>query len=120
GLAVYHESNRERGSGRGQSSYYDMLMRMEVDGGFKPIRQVNWRIGTWPAGATPYLYGAEYYNFIAATRSPEKIYELVDQYSNDFVPYLVNTASKRVFNKNLNRMWDEFEAYERGKHEPKL
>ena len=30
GLAVYHETDRARGIGRGQSSYFDMLMRMEV------------------------------------------------------------------------------------------
>jgi Tol biopolymer transport system component len=120
GLAVYNETDRERGAGRGQSSYFDMLMRMEIDGGFKPVRQVNWRIDTWPAGATPYLYGVEYYNFIAATRSRDKIYELVDRYSNDFVPYMVNTASKGAFDKNLSRMWEEFEAYERSKHEPTL
>lgn len=120
GLAVNSETDRERRTGRGQSSYFDMLMRMEVAGNFKPVRQANWVIDTWPGGTTPYLYGAEYYNFITATRGPTAAESLVDVFSNDFVPYMVNTASKGVFKKNLKRMWDEFAAWERTKHEPML
>lgn len=120
GMAVYHETDRARGTGRGQSTYYDMLMRMEVMGEFKPIRQVNWHIGTWPGGTTPYLYGSAYYRFVADTRGPDKIQALVEDFSNDVVPFMINTNSKHIFRKNLNRMWDEFEAHLRSKHEPRL
>ena len=120
GLAVHHETDKARGTGRGQSTYFDMLMRMEVAGGFKPIHQVNWNINTWPGGTTPYLYGSAYYDFIASTRDEARIQALVEQYSNDLMPYLVNTASKRAVGKNLNRMWEEFEAYERARHQPVL
>lgn len=120
GLAVHTETDTERRTGRGQSSYFDMLMRMEVAGEFKPVRQANWIIDTWPGGATPYLYGSEYYNFITATRGLAVAEQLVEAFSNDFIPYMINTASKRVFRKNLNRMWEEFAAWERAKHEPRL
>jgi hypothetical protein len=118
GLAVHEETDKARGTGRGQSTYFDMLMRMEVMGGFKPIHQVNWNIDTWPGGTTPYLYGSAYYDFIASTRNETQVQALVDQYSDDLVPFLVNTASKRVTGKNLNRMWEDFESYERAKHQP--
>lgn len=120
GIAVYYETDRSRGTGRGQSSYFDMLMRMEVEGGLKPVRQVNQHVDTWPGGAVPYLYGSAYFEFISQTRGAEQIQRLVDQYSDDFFPFLVNTASKRTFGKNINRMWDEFGTYLEDKHRPKL
>jgi len=60
GIATWHETDRARGIGRGQSSYYDMLLRMEVDNGVKPVRQINQHIATWPGGTTPYLYGVAF------------------------------------------------------------
>jgi hypothetical protein len=120
GLAVYHETDRARGAGRGQSSYFDMLMRMEVEGGLKPVAQVNQEVDTWPGGITPYLYGSAYYDFLGETRGPERVQALVNTYSDDFFPFLVNTASKRTFGENINRMWDEFAAHLRAKHQPRL
>ncbi len=55
GLATYYETDRARGMGRGQSSFFDMLMRMEVAGGIKPLREVNQTVDRWPAGFVPYL-----------------------------------------------------------------
>ena len=81
GLATYYETDNERGIGRGQSSYYNMLMRMELLGGLKKVRQINQPIGTWPAGAIPYLYGVNHYQFIQEKYGETKIQALVDRKS---------------------------------------
>ena len=120
GLAAYLESDPARGIGRGQSAYFNMLMRMEVAQGVKPLRQVNQPISSWPAGATPYLYGVEFNNFVAAQKDPKKIMQLVENYSDDILPFFINRNSKKVFRQNLSGMWDEFAQYLKQKHEPVL
>ena len=120
GLATYTETDAERGIGRGQSSFFDMFMRMEVDNGVKPLRQINQPIASWPGGTAPYLYGVQFYNFIAETKGQEKILRMIDNYSEDLLPFAINTNSEKVFGKNLSQMWDEFEAYLKRKYDPQL
>ncbi len=120
GLATYDETDPQRGIGRGQSSFFDMFMRMEVANGIKPIRQINQPIATWPGGIVPYLYGVQFYNFIAATKGNEQIMRMVDNYSDDLLPFFVNRNSKKVFRKDLVQLWREFEIYLKEKYEPKL
>lgn len=120
GLATYIETDTERGVGRGQSSFFRMLMRTEVAAGVKPVRQVNQPIASWPTGFVPYLYGVEYHNFIAEKKGEDKIIRMVENYSRSFVPYTINTNSKRIFRKNVNRMWDDFARYLGEKYGPEL
>lgn len=109
GLATYLETSEAEGHGRGQSSEYDMLMRLEVAGGIKPLTQVNQRVSTWPGGTTPYLYGVEFYKYIARTYGKEAVMAWIDEYSDNLVPYRLNSNSKRVFGKDLHTLFAEFE-----------
>lgn len=121
GLATWHETDRARGIGRGQSSYFDMLMRLEVDNGLKPVYQINQDIATWPGGSAPYLYGVAFYDFIADRRGEERIKKLVDGYSG--IPYsflFVNVNSRRALGASLPRLWPDFEKYLKQRHGEKL
>jgi len=111
GLATYYETDTQRGIGRGQSSYYDMLMRMEVARGLKPVRQVNQPLVSWPGGTAWYLYGVHFYEFVKQNKGDEKIQALVQDYSNDFIPYRVNANTKSVFGKGQGALWKEYSAY---------
>ncbi len=118
GLATYYETDNERGIGRGQSSYYNMLMRMELLGGLKKVRQINQPIGTWPAGAIPYLYGVNHYQFIQEKYGETKIQALVEGLSDNVIPYRIDSNTQNVFNKNLDLLWFEFKKYLHEKHDP--
>ena len=118
GLATYYETDNKQGIGRGQSSYYNMMMRMELLGGLKTIRQINQPIGTWPAGTIPYLYGVHHYQFIKEKYSESKIQALVEGMSDNVIPYRIDSNTKNVFNKNLDLLWFEFEKYLREKYDP--
>lgn len=111
GLATYTETDLARGVGRGQSSYYDMLMRMETLHGLKPLRQINQPIASWPMGTVPYLYGVYFYQFLADRYGEEKIKQLVDNYSSNLIPFRINTNTRRVLGKDLDQLWSEFGAY---------
>ncbi len=120
GLATWHETDRERGIGRGQSSYYDMLMRMEVAQGIKPVRQVNQWIASWPAGQTPYLYGVAFFDFTVAQHGEERVRALIDQYSDNLIPFRINSNSQQVLGGNLDELWPQFEAYLEQRHGTRL
>jgi hypothetical protein len=111
GIATYAETDTLHGHGRGQSAYFNMLMREESRNGIKPISQVNQPITTWPGGSTAYLYGVQFHNFIAERQGPQKIPQLVENYSNNIIPFFVNSNSRRVLGKGVKQLWPEFDQY---------
>ena len=116
GLATYTETDAEHGHGRGQSAYFDMLMRLEARDGIKPVSQVNQPIATWPAGDTPYLYGVQFHNYIAARHGAENIPKLVENYSNNLIPFFVNSNSRQVLGKSVKDLWPDFDEYIKNKY----
>jgi len=111
GLATLIETDEELGVGRGQSSLFKMLIRMELDNGLKPLRQINQPMTSWPSGTARYLYGVYFFQFIKSRYGEEKIQQLVNEHSGHIIPYMINTTTKRVLGKNLDALWEEFEAY---------
>lgn len=120
GLATYAETDATQGYGRGQSAYFDMLMRMESRHGIKPLSQVNQPIATWPGGATPYLYGVQFHNFIADSHGRRKIPALVENYSKNIIPFFVNRNGRRVLGASVVQLWPEFDRYVSGKYSGQL
>ncbi|HEC19728.1 MAG TPA: hypothetical protein ENI97_10345 [Gammaproteobacteria bacterium] len=108
GLATHHETDRARGIGRGQGSLFRGLMRQEVMDGIKPLSQVNQPLVSWPMNTTRYLYGVYFYQFVAKHYGGEKIQQLVAQYSNNLLPFAINSNSRRVLGKDLTALWQDF------------
>ncbi len=120
GIATYTETDSSRGLGRGQSSYFEMLMRMEAEAGIKPVRQVNQSISTWPAGDVPYLYGVYFYQFVEERYGADRVQELIERYRDNLIPFMINTNSKTVLDKNLTDLWVEFETFVNEKYRHQL
>jgi len=120
GLATWYETDRARGIGRGQSSYYEMLMRMEVAQGIKPVRQINQHITSWPTGQTPYLYGVAFFDFVAAQYGEEQVRNLIGQYSDNLIPYRINSNARQSLGETLDDLWPRFAASLDQHHGPQL
>ena len=120
GMATYYETDRVRGIGRGQSSYFDMLMRMEVASGVKSVRQVNQPMVSWPGGTARYLYGVQFFNFVVERKGEDKIQQMVYHMSNDGIPFRINSNTKYVFRKRLVPLWQEFTDYLEQKYRPQI
>lgn len=120
GLATYIETEQAGGIGRGQSSYFQMLMRAELAAGLKPISQINQPIRTWPSGAAPYLYGYYFYEFIAQRYGESKIQELLRNYRRNLIPFRINSNANAVLGAKLKPLWREFETYLQEKFKPQL
>jgi len=118
GIATYGETSREQGVGRGQSSYYEMLMRGEVMGGVKELRRINQPIGSWPGGTIRYLYGVNYHYFIRDKYGDKQIRNMVEGLSDNIVPFRIDSNTRNTFGKDLDGMWAEFNGYLHERHDP--
>ncbi len=120
GLATHKETDDEHGVGRGQNSYYRMLMRLEVKNGIKPLSQVNQPLVSWPMNTSRYLYGVYFHNFIVSRYGEEKIQELIENYSDNIIPLAINSNSQKVLGKTMNELWEEFRDYLKNEFSPEI
>ena len=119
GYAIHLETNWKEGYGRGQSSIYQMILRMEVDGGLKPITQVNMDGHSWPYGKS-YIYGSYFFQFLEQKYGYEKFRKWLNDYSGNLIPYLMNSTGRPIFNKSFQELWDEYQMFLREKFEPQI
>lgn len=111
GLSTYYETDRRLGIGRGQSTLFASMMRMEVARGILPVDKINLPIASWPAGAVRYLYGVYFFEFIRDTSGEEKIQQLVETYSANLIPFHLNTTFRRVYGKDVTELWEAFRVW---------
>lgn len=111
GLATYKETYPERGIGRGQSTMFASMMRAEINEGLQPVTHINLPVSTWPAGTTRYLYGVYFMRFIAERYGEEKLQQWINEYSNNLFPFFINTNAGKVFDKNLESLWEEYRQW---------
>ncbi len=119
GLATYVETDTGRGVGRGQSSYFNMLMRMEAKDDFKSLRHVSVPLMTqWPMNTSRYLYGVNFFQYIEKKYGKKKVIELVDNYSDNIIPWRVNSNAYYTLGKDMWGLWDGFETDMKAKYKP--
>ena len=120
GLATYLETDDDQGVGRGQSDFFQMMMRTEIETGFKPVSRINVvNSHDWPLN-TAYLYGVYFFKFIRDVYGEQAILQLVDNYSENLVPYRVSSNPIQVTGKDLTEIWTEFEQYVKGYFQPQV
>lgn len=101
GYATYIETDRKRGIGRGQSSLYEAMMRAEILGGFKPLKQINQPMATWPSGTAAYLYGVFWHEFIEQTYGRQQVEMSITHHSNNLLPFAINRTAESTYGKDL-------------------
>ena len=120
GYATYIETDRKRGIGRGQSRLYEAMMRAELLDGFKPLRQINQPMATWPAGTAAYLYGVYYYQFIEETYGRSQVELAITHHSKNLLPFAINRTANSTYGQELLDLWDDFEQYLNKKFQPQI
>ena len=110
GLATHLETDTLKQTGRGQSSTFNMMINEELINDFKSLHQVNLHQSAWPY-STPYLYGSYFFNFIEQEYGEESIRNFIAEYSNNIVPFALNTTSNTVFDKSLYTLWEDYENH---------
>ncbi len=120
GFATFKETDDELGIGRGQSDTFQVMMRQEVLTGLKSLSQVNTVLGReWPRNHA-YLYGVYYMRFIRDTYGEDALKQLIYDYSDNLIPFRVDSNPQGATGKNLRRLWPEFERYLQREFAPQI
>ncbi len=96
GIATWVETEHT-GTGRGKSSYYDMVYRMAVaENNIPTIAQINGDVPDWPGGGMRYLFGYKLFQYVADTYGSQSLNKLSTAHSGR-IPYALHTPPATLF-----------------------
>ncbi len=118
GLAVYSESDWNKGYGRLGQSHFEGQMRAENARGFRSLREVNAGGRGFPLNRD-YLYGSYFFFFLAERYGPDAIPKYVETYSGRWFPFRVHSAPQAVTGKAMDELWLEYYEWLGARFAPK-
>src|SRR6266513_4681372 len=107
GLAVYSESDWNKGHGRVGQSHFEGMMRAERARGLRSLREVNAGGRGFPLNRD-YLYGSYFFLFLAERYGPDAIPKYVEAYSGRWFPFRVHSTPRLVTGKAMDELWLEY------------
>lgn len=108
GLAVYEETVSS-GSGRGRSSYVDMVLRVAaLEDRFPPMDLGYRGYPNWPFSNVAYFVGGRFQLWLAERYGEEALLHYHRAYASDPVPYLSYLPAKLAFGESLETLWSAF------------
>lgn len=106
GIATWAET-QYAASGRGKSSYYEMIFRTAVaEDNLPDVDKINGDIPYWPRGSTPYIYGLAFMRHIAIKYGGETPGALSLLHSGRF-PYFINDPPEALTGKDYESLYLE-------------
>ncbi len=122
GLAVYAETDHQKGFGRGQSAIYDAMMRAEVMNGVRSLTELSYHgyFGTdWPQGQV-YLYGYYFFEFLAETHGEETVIRYIRNWNRNIIPWRMDARARQTTGLTGEALWDKFVDYLNNKFAPTI
>jgi hypothetical protein len=110
GLAVYSESDPIRGYGRLGQSSFEGMMRAEAARGLRSLREVNAEGRGFPLNRD-YLYGGYFFAFLAERYGPGAVAAYVESYSDNIIPFRVDSNPAVVTGKHMPELWAEYDDW---------
>ncbi|CAN5877801.1 hypothetical protein BH24ACI5_BH24ACI5_04270 [soil metagenome] len=107
GLATYEES--QTGQGRVPSGDFRMLLDAAAAAGrFAPLDRATSAVIDWPRGASAYLYGAYFHQYLADRFGAASLSQLAGETAGR-LPFAGSRAFKKVYGRSLGELWRDFE-----------
>ena len=107
GIATWQESG-STGQGRVVAGDFRQILETAAAAGqFGPLDRTNGGNVDWPSGATPYVYGAYFHQYLSDRYGAERLRTLADETARR-LPYLGSRAYKKVFGRSLGQLWEDF------------
>ncbi len=104
GIATWAETDLTS-SGRGRSSYVEMIFRMAVlEDRLPRVDELNGDVPDWPAGNVPYIYGMLLEKYIAGIKSKETLGDLNISHSSRF-PFFISAPPERLTGLNYAELY---------------
>ena len=108
GIATYTETSWANGAGRGQSAFYQMVMRSEVSSGLLPLSKVQQSTRDWPLNKD-YSYGVPFYQFLDEEYGRDSIQRYVNTTSGQLIPFVVDRPARHSTQASgLAELWEQY------------
>lgn len=108
GLATHYES-RLTDAGRIRGSYHEMVLRMAaLEDSFFSLDRASGDPLRWPAGATRYVYGGHFLQYLAERHGPDATAEWVHRIGRQVVPYRVDAAARAAYGTAFSTAWRDW------------
>ena len=120
GLAVLHESNGDRESGRNASALHEMYARSLAlePPGFPPLDEASNPLLEWPVGTAPYLLGGRFMEYLQARYGDAAIAGYVGRQGAQLWPYAPSWVGGPFFGgQTFSALWAEYADAERRRGE---
>ena len=114
GLAVYSESDWNKGWGRLGQSQFEGMMRAEVARGLISLREIHAEGRGFPHNRD-YLYGSYFFLFLGERYGPKAIVDYVENYSDNFFPFRMDSNTVAMTGKPQDALWLEYEDWLRAR-----
>jgi hypothetical protein len=114
GLAVWSETDPAKGYGRLGQSHFEGQMRAEAARGFRSLREVNAEGRGFPLNRD-YLYGSYFFAFLAERYGPRAVIDYVGGYSDNLIPFRIDSNPVAVTGKHMDELWIEYHAWLRAR-----
>src|SRR5262249_6266648 len=114
GLAVWSESDPSRGYGRLGQAQFEGMMRAEAARGLRSLREVNAEGRGFPLNRD-YLYGSYFFAFLTERYGPEAAIAYVEGYSDNLIPFRVDSNPVSVTGKHMDELWVEYHEWLRAR-----
>lgn len=107
GLATYEES--ATGEGRVPAGDFRMLLdHAAAAGRFASLDRATSAVLDWPGGASSYLYGAYFHQYLADRFGADTLSRLANETAGR-LPFAGSHAFKKVYGRALGDLWRDFE-----------
>ncbi|MEJ6950743.1 TolB family protein [Natronospora cellulosivora (SeqCode)] len=122
GIAVYYESMFSPYSGRLNEGYYDAYIgALVAEDKLPSIVDASFFPNKYPGRSAAYLYGAQFFRFLAEEYGEEKLGEFfavngssMESFASLFFPAIgIDRSASKVFDKTLPELWREWHGYEK-------
>jgi Tol biopolymer transport system component len=117
GLATYLES-RLTHAGRVRGTQFEMELRTAVlEDRFFGIGRASGDPVRWPAGATRYVYGSLFMDWLARRYGPATAGEMVRRVGGSLIPYRLDHHARQVYDDTtFTRAWEAWHEELRGRY----
>jgi len=114
GLAVWSETDPGKGYGRLGQSHFEGQMRAEAARGLRSLHEVNTEGRGFPLNRD-YLYGSYFFAFLAERYGPRAVIDYVEGYSDNLIPFRIDSNPVAVTGKHMDELWIEYHAWLRAR-----
>ncbi|MCE5299825.1 MAG: hypothetical protein LLG37_02995 [Spirochaetia bacterium] len=119
GITVNNESTLSPYGGRLNDGEFDAYLGAMLSDGKKPdIAKATYPPSEAPFGYAPYLYGGEFFGFLAKKYGTDKFKKFFESYGNSLFSYLsavmpligIDGTFEEVYGKSTQELWNEWVA----------